>query len=322
MLPLSLLLRTLRSVCIGVLATAALFSFAKDSQAQPIGGAAVSFPTQDESGNRLALRAMLWLPLEVARGAVVLVHGSGGWSDYIEGHYGRALSAAGYAALAIDTFGPRGIGKISEDQAQITAMQMTRDAFWARRFLLERGFPANHVAVMGFSKGGMAALYAADRNFLPLEVDRFTAALPFYPACNSRPRMPKPASTVFMALGEKDDYTGVKPCQDIADDFAKAGGKIAVKIYPNSSHEFDGNPARTGMINLRFIENYKDCVEYIEEDGNSTYAGKSYKPDDKSIYLDMRKSCARKGASVWTNTEQKEIATRDAINFLNQSFAK
>ena len=315
--------RTLASVCISACALALPLFFSTAAPAQPIGGVPINFTTQDASGGSLVLRGQLWSPSGPPKGAVVLVHGSGGWSDHREGHYARALIAAGYAALAIDAFGPRAIIQTAEDQAQLSTLQMTRDAFAARRFLLERGFAADRLAVMGFSKGGGVALYASDRNFLPAEVDRFPVAIPFYPGCITRPRSPKPASLVFMALGEKDDYTGIKPCQDIADDFSKAGGKVTVKIYPGSSHGFDGNPANTAMLNLRFVENYMDCVLYQEEDGYGTYAGKRYAQNENaSLIADMRKSCVRKGASVWTNTRQKEAATRDVIDFLNNSFAK
>ncbi len=33
-----------------------------------------------------------------------------------------------------------------------------------------------------------------------------------------------------MLLGERDNYTGVKPCQDIAGDYEKAGGKTMLKL--------------------------------------------------------------------------------------------
>lgn len=307
---------------IGALAIAFLSIFPTVARAQPSGGSAVSFTTQDAKGNKLTLAGHLWIPPGPAKGAVVLVHGSGGWSDHREGHYGRALSAAGYAALALDAFGPRGIRQTMEDQAQISTLQMTRDAFSARLFLLERGFAADRMAIMGFSKGGAVALYAADRNFLPEQADRFTVAIPFYPGCGTRPRVPKPVSVVFIALGEKDDYTGIKPCQEIADDLSKAGGKVSVKIYPGAAHGFDGNPGNTAKFYLRFAENYMDCVSFLEEDGQYSYAGKRYAPNDSTIRESMRKSCVRKGASVWTNTRQKEAATRDAIDFLNNSFAK
>jgi len=290
--------------------------------AQPKEGSSVGIDTTDFAGRHLLLPGVLWEPAGPAKGAVVLVHGSGGWSDFREGHYGRALRAAGYAALAIDTFGPRGIVSTTEDQSQISALQMTRDAFAARRFLVDKGYAGERLAVMGFSKGGTVALYAADRNFLPKERERFALAIPFYAGCNARPRTPQPASVVFMALGEKDDYTGIQPCQDVAADFVRAGGTITVKVYPDSSHGFDGNPALTAMTRLRFVENYQDCVVYLEEDGRYTYGAKTYAPGDAALLADMRGGCVKKGANIWTNTTQKDAATRDVIEFLDRNFAK
>lgn len=296
--------------------------FSTSTHAQPSGGASVTFPTQDESGNGLVLRGVLWTPPDVARGAVILVHGSIGWSDFREGHYGRALSAAGYAVLAIDTYGPRGIVRTNEDQSQITPFQMTRDAFYARRFLLEKGFAADRLALMGASRGGSVALFAADRNFIREESGRFPVAIALYPGCTVKARNPKPASVIFMALGEKDDYTGVKPCESIADDYIKAGGMITVKIYPDASHGFDGNPEHTAMYYMRSAESYIDCTILVEEDGQGSYAGKMYGPHEPALNVmraDMRRTCVKKGAALWTNLREKKLVTRDIIEFLNKT---
>ena len=48
--------------------------------------------------------------------------------------------------------------------------------------------------------------------------------------------------------------------------------------------------------------------------------GKTYPPNDSARMDAMRKSCARKGGAFWTNTQQKEAAARDVIEFLNKSF--
>lgn len=307
---------------VGALIVAALSALPAATQAQPAGGTDVRFTTQDASGNAVALNGHLWLPTGAAKGAVVLVHGSGGWSDFREGHRARALGAAGYAALAIDSFGPRGISHTTEDQAQISNLQMTRDAFAARRYLLGRGFPADRIAVMGTSKGGTVALYAADRSFLPEQVDRFAVAIAVSPGCTVRPRVPKPAGALFVALGDKDDYTGVKPCQDIAEAFRNAGGRVTVKVYAGAAHAFDGNPAYTTMVRLPLVENFMNCVAFIEDDGQVSFDGQRYAPDDMTIVAAARKTCVRKGASVWTHPRQKEVVTRDAIDFLNEAFAR
>jgi dienelactone hydrolase len=291
--------------------------------AQPQGGAEVSFPTQNRDGTVTQLRAILFKPAALpneAKGAVVLVHGSSGWTDFREGHYGRALSMAGYAVLAIDSFGPRGIAGIAEDQSRLTALQMTMDSFSARRHLISMGYDQRRMAVMGFSKGGLVSLLAADRTFLPDEVDRFAAAIAFYPGCNNRPREPKPASVLFMALGEKDDYTGVKPCKLIADDYARAGGKVKVTVYPGATHGFDGSPENVRAYRAPTVENYIDCIADVEPDGVRVLNGKRFAPqEDAALTAEAKKTCMKKGATMWTNLSQKAQATADVISFLNEA---
>lgn len=312
-----------RELLVGVALFAAIAALTSTANAQPTGGTNVSFSSRDASGNPLLVGGHLWAPQGSAKGAIVLVHGSSGWTDHREGHYGRALSAAGYAALAIDTFGPRGITGTVEDQSRLSSVEMMRDAFAARRFLVQQGYPSDRIGVMGFSKGGMVALYSADRNYLPEETDRFAVSIPFYPGCLVRLRVPKPASVMFLVLGDKDDYTGVEPCQQVANDYSKAGGNVTVKVYPGAAHGFDGHPKMTGRIDVRLAENHMNCLVYLEENGNFTFEGKQYsQPNDPAMVREMRKSCIRKGASVWTNLRQKEAATRDVIAFLDGLFAK
>ena len=123
-----------------------------------------------------------------------------------------------------------------------------------------------------------------------------------------------------MALGEKDDYTGVKPCQELAANYAAAGGKITVKVYPDASHGFDGNPAYNKAYRLATIENYSDCVVMIEPDGRQSYGGQVLPAEDPGIFDLLRKGCMKKGATMWVNARQKEIATQDVIQFLDANF--
>ena len=69
------------------------------------GGLSVAFASPQPEGVTLSIPAVLFRPTGAAKGAVVLVNATPGWSDFREGHYGRALSSAGYAVLAIDTTG-------------------------------------------------------------------------------------------------------------------------------------------------------------------------------------------------------------------------
>ena len=95
---------------------------------QPVGGVAVTIATQSVTGIKLELRGQLWQPTELTKGAAVLVHGSGSWSDYRESHYGRALSTTGYAAPAIDTFGISGTGGTSEAWVAFMCLQRIQNS--------------------------------------------------------------------------------------------------------------------------------------------------------------------------------------------------
>lgn len=310
-------LHWVRPFALVTLAMALLFP--PPAAAQFEGAKAVSLETGDPN---LTLRGALWTAEAPAKAAVVIIHGSGGWSEHREGHYGRALKNAGYTVLAVDSFGPRGITSTIDDQSKINSLTMLGDAFAARRYFRASGVPAERLAIMGFSKGGSVSLMAADRNYLPAEAERFALAVPFYPGCTLRPREPKPVSEVVMLLGEKDDYTGVKPCQTLASEFQAAGGKITVKIYPDATHGWDGHPARTALFRLPGAEVAIDCEVFYETDGRYGYGGKAYTEAEYGEMLNaLRATCMKHGARMWTNLTQKQAATGDLIELLDKTFA-
>ncbi len=319
--------RTLFSVWLVMMAVV-LGLHRTNAQAQPFtrppsGGEFINLTTHDASGASLELRGMLWKPAKPAKGAVVLVHGGDGWIDEREGYYGRLLSGVGYAVLAVDSYAARGVVDTVRDQSRVPSLELTRDAFVARRYLLEHNFPAQRIALMGTSKGAAATLYAADRTFLPTEADRFAVAIAFYPGCSTRPRAPKPASVVFMALGERDNWTGVKPCQDLAENYAKAGGKVTVKVYQDSFQGFDVDPLHYTRHDLPMAENYSQCTILVEDDGKPSYAGKRFAAlNDPEMFAELRKTCVTKGATVAPNPEQRKVVASDLIAFLDGTIGK
>ena len=81
----------------------------------------------------------LYLPEGEAeeRPGVVVVQGLGGPKPEREDVYGAKLAKAGYAALVLDSFEPRGLGGASDKRKalQITTWALLADAFAAMRFL-------------------------------------------------------------------------------------------------------------------------------------------------------------------------------------------
>ena len=161
------------------------------SYATPKGGETVNFRSRQAGATDLLIPAILFKPTGKPLGAVVIVNSPSGWSDAREGHYGRSLSSAGYAALAIDTYGPRGIASTQADNTQLSTFAQMRDAFAARKYLISIGYPADRVAIMGTGRGGTIALLAADRTFLQDEKERFALAMAVSAGCLFHPREPR-----------------------------------------------------------------------------------------------------------------------------------
>jgi dienelactone hydrolase len=294
------------------------------THAQPQGGALVSFKSSQDDASELSINGVLFKPAGAARGAVVIVNSADGWSDVREGHYARSISSAGYAVLAIDTFGPRGIKEASTDNTRITTYEQAREAFAAKRYLVSLGYPADRIAVMGADRGGTIALLAADRTYMQkAKEERFAVAIAVGPACFLHPRQPKPSASVFIAIGDRNQVTGVKPCEDLANEYAAAGGKSTVKVYAGATSGFDGDPALRVMYRYVATETFADCNVVVEPDGRSVYQGKTFEETDSSaLFLEMRKSCVRRGASGYTNVTQKANVTLDLIDFLDANLPR
>ena len=311
---------SLIALCIATLAATA---HAQQQRQPPQGGLAVTYKSAQGDASDLSIDAVLYKPDTAAKGAVVIVNGSSSPTDAREGQYARALSSAGYAVLAIDTYAPRGVVDTGTNNAGISTYAQAHDVFAARRYLVSIGYPADRMAVMGSGRGGTIALLVADRTFAQDEKGRFAAAMAITPACIFHPKTPKPASRLFIALGEKDDVAGVEPCKELAKEFAGAGGRADVKVYPGASSGFDGNPGNLRMTRDSFIETFVNCSASVGPDGRSTYNGKTFAESDTAgLIAEMRKSCIKHGGSGWTNLTQKATVTLDLIEFLDANFRR
>jgi dienelactone hydrolase len=287
----------------------------------PQGGLPVAFASPQPEGETLSIPAVLFKPTSAAKGAVVVVNATPGWSDYREGHYGRALSSAGYAVLVIDTYGPRQVTLAERDNSKLSTYAQALDAFAARKYLISLGYAPEHMAVMGTGRGGTIALLAADRTFIRNEKDRFALAMSISAGCIFHPRKPSPGSRIFMAIGEKDQISGVVPCQKLAEEYVAAGGYATVKLYPGAPSGFDGFPGIAKLYRDPLMETFADCTVPVEPDGRSAYAGKTFaESDTKGLMEEMRKSCVKRGGQGWTVPTQKANVTLDLIEFLDSNF--
>ncbi len=91
--------------------------------------------------------------------AVVLIHGSGGVGGNVDA-WAKEINSLGVAAFILDAFSGRGIVSTVSDQSQLDSLAMVIDAYRALSLLAQhpRIDPAR-IAVMGFSKGAVPAVY-------------------------------------------------------------------------------------------------------------------------------------------------------------------
>ena len=176
---------------------------------------------------------------------VVLLHGSGGPLAYVEAWAGRLLGL-GWGSFVVDSFSGRGLASVRDDQAALGRLVGMVDAYRALERLAAHPLvdPAR-IVLMGFSRGGQGALYAAMTRFQRLHLRgdvRFAAHIAFYPNCCTRYLGDDRVAPVPIHIhhGEADDLNPIAPCRDYAARLLAAGAEVQLHAYPGAHHVFDG----------------------------------------------------------------------------------
>ena len=108
--------------------------------------------------------------LRIAQGSgrlpvVVLQHGSGGFAANIE-LWSRELNELGISTFALDGFTGRGLTQVNSNQALLGRLNFILDIYRALDVLAKHPrVDTGRIALMGFSRGGQAALYASLKRF-------------------------------------------------------------------------------------------------------------------------------------------------------------
>jgi dienelactone hydrolase len=177
---------------------------------------------------------------------VMLQHGSGGMAANIE-MWAREFNAMGVSTFALDGFSGRGLTQVNTNQALLGRLNFILDIYRALEVLAKHPrVDSQRIALMGFSRGGQAALYASLKRFNKMwnkSGIEFAAYIPFYPDC----------ATTFVSDtdiadrpirifgGTPDDYNPIALCKAYVERLKVAGKDVQLTEYPNAPHAFD-NP--------------------------------------------------------------------------------
>ncbi|MCJ2058205.1 dienelactone hydrolase family protein [Methylobacterium sp. J-048] len=249
---------------------------------------------------------------------VILMHGSGGLGGNIE-FWQRALAARGLSTFALDGFTGRGLTSVNTDQSLLARTNLILDIYRALGVLAKhpRVDPAR-VAVMGFSRGGQAALYAG--------LSRFDAAwnrsgitpalyLPVYPDCAIRFRDDTAvvARPIRMFGGGGDDYNPAASCAAYTERLKAAGADVSLTVYPGAQHVFD-NPAGPPQPTVaKGAQTVRACA--IREEANGVLvAGPN---DTPFTYADP---CVQRDPHIGSDEAARVAALKSVLDVLNTAF--
>ena len=319
----------LGSSAASLLATAAVVSISsiapRTASAQTIDRVEVipiqtSSPTAQQflSGDKSARTALIAGYLRIPKPgseklrAVVLLHGGSGIHARHE-RWAQELNAAGLATFVVDSFSGRGIVNALGDQSQLSHLAMMVDAYRALAILRQHPrIDPNGIAVMGFSKGAVGAVYSAlerfHRMYGPADA-RFAAHIGLYTPCNTAYREDEKVTQKPIRLfhGTVDDWVSIAPCRAYVERLKKAGADVTLTEFPGAHHAYD-NFTLTKPVAYPQVQTAGNCL-LRESDGGMIVNAKTGKP------FDYNDPCVEKSPHVAYNAAAHE-ATVAAVKEL------
>jgi len=273
------------------------------------------FLTGTKEGNPATISGELRIPtLGTDRlPAVILVHGSGGVGGNTD-RWAQELNQIGVAAFILDTFTGRGI----TDQSQLDSLAMLYDTYRVLDILAKHPrVDRDRIAVMGFSKGGVTALYASLKRFQRMWGTpgvEFAAYLPVYAPCNTKYLEDEDVSNRPIRLFHSvaDNWVPIAPCQAHVERLRHSGRDVKLFAYSDATHAFDVFFLKA-PLNLRQAQTGRRCQLEERSPGKivNRESGQPFKLDDP---------CVERGTTVAYNQQATAQATKDVKEFLTAAF--
>jgi dienelactone hydrolase len=197
-----------------------------------------------KAGDTIAERASVPLQGEFYRPAgdgpfpaIVLLHPcSGRLPPKLERTDAARYTALGYAVLAVDSLGARGIADgCAGGGASIDGVM---DAYGALMHLATLPFiDRERIAVVGYSYGAGMALAAVAFDGPERLFDRqFVAAVAYSPWCPEKLAVGVP--TVIL-MGERDEWAQPRACRAMMARRSTLGAAMRLVVYPEAHHDFN-----------------------------------------------------------------------------------
>jgi dienelactone hydrolase len=248
--------------------------------------------------------------------AVILIHGSGGVGSNVDA-WAKEINSLGIAAFILDSFSGRGIVNTLSDQSQLDSLAMTIDAYRALALLAQHPrIDPDRIAVMGFSKGAVPAVYSSNERFRklydPAKVG-FAAHIGLYTPCNVQYRDDDKVTGAPLRLfhGIADDYVSIAPCRAYVERLKAAGVNVALTEYPDAFHAYDGTTSPP--IQLPQAQTTRNCT--LREGDN----GQVLNAKTGAVYT-LNDPCVEHGPHVGFNQAAYQATVKTVREFLTATF--
>ena len=277
------------------------------------------FLTGDKNGKPFTIAGHLRFPQGVTmRTPVVLLqHGSGG-SNARDEYWAKTFNEMGIASFLVDSFSGRGLSRTTTNVADLTPYDMMLDAYRAFDVLTNHPrIDPVRIGIMGFSLGGISALYSSLKRFQQTwnPRARFAVHIPFYPTCHLTFIGDTDVTAPIRQFhGASDDFTPVGPCRTYLDRLRASGRDAVLTEYPGAYHSFD-NPFGSKIPRIsKGAQSFRACKLKEEPLGTIIHveSGEPFRRDDP---------CMRRDAHTGYN-EAAAIAARIAVTELIRSVFK
>jgi dienelactone hydrolase len=149
------------------------------------------------------------------------------------------------STFVIDGFSGRGLTVVGSNQALLGRLNLIVDIYRSLDILAKHPrVDPDRIVLMGFSRGGQAALYASLDRFNKLwnkSGVQFAGYIPFYPDCSTTYATDTEvaARPIRIFHGTPDDYNPVASCKAYVTRLQEAKRDVVLTEYPDSQHAFD-----------------------------------------------------------------------------------
>jgi dienelactone hydrolase len=277
------------------------------------------FLTGDDKGRQVNVAGELRIAQASGRTPlVILMHGSGGIGPNVP-FWARRLNAMGISTLTIDGLSGRGLSGVGSNQATLGRLNLILDIY--RSLQIAAAHPridANRIALMGFSRGGQAALYASVKRFHKLwnrSGAEFAAYIAFYPDCGTSYQgdVDVADKPIRIFHGTPDDYNPVATCKAFVSRLKAAGRDVELTEYPHAPHGFDNPLGAVPAAVAKDNQSVRECSIRESELGNliNVATGAPFSYQD---------ACVKLNPHVGADPEAREAAGTAITSFLKSTF--